>query len=114
MKSFLALTALAAEADVQPDDCKTNELRCRAAVVRIPVCYAVKTNVVTDKNKEAEFDRHEQEYDSRLKTQLETHKHKYSSEFTVTKIEAKHPDDVNNFVIDQQTAKGRLFFEVGS
>ena len=115
MKSFFTLTTLAAAADpVLPDDCVTNELRCRAAVVNIPACYAVKTNVVTDKNKEAEFERHEQHYDAQLKDVLSAHKHKYSSEFTVTKIEAKYPADVNNFVIDQQNAKGRLFFEVGS
>ena len=82
MKSVFALAAVAAA-----DDCSTNELKCRAAVVTTPTCFAFKTNVVTDKNKDAEF--------------------------TVTKIEAKYPDDVNNYVINQQNSLGRLFYEVG-
>ena len=111
MKS-LSLLATLAQAVPEKDDCSNNELRCRAAVVNVPTCYAFKTNVVTDKNKNAEFARHENEYNSRLKDQLASHKHKLESTFTVTKIEAKYPEDVSNFVIDQQNAQGRLFFEV--
>ena len=107
MKSVFVLAAVAVA-----DDCSTDELQCRAAVVTTPTCFAFKTNVVTDKNKDAEFDRHEKEYTSRIQDQIDTNKHYLEAEFTVTKIEAKYPEDVNNYVINQQNSLGRLFYEV--
>ena len=56
---FLPLSQAVLDQQPAPENCKTNELRCRAAVVTIPTCFAYKTNVVTDVNKQAEFDRHE-------------------------------------------------------
>lgn len=109
MKSVFTLAAVATAVT---DDCSTNELKCRAAVVTSTTCFAFKTNVVTDKNKDAEFERHENEYTSRLQATIDTNKHYLEADFTVTKIEAKYPEDVNNYVINQQNSMGRLFYEV--
>ena len=40
------------------ENCLNNELRCKAAIVKNTICFEYKTNVVTNNNKNVEFDRH--------------------------------------------------------
>ena len=94
------------------NDCSQNELMCREAKITIPTCMALKSFVVTEQNKNAEFDRLTNFFSESLETLAENNTNYLKSDFFVTKIEPVNADDVENYVIERLTEFGRFYYKV--